>query len=74
MLAGMVRLARPARPWLLQWHNDLDTDYDLRKGDYYRDFVRDEAQALGSTLEQVRAWGSPVRARGRRSTSRCGGA
>ena len=29
-------------------------------GDYYADFVRDEAQALGYTLDQVRNWTPPA--------------
>ena len=40
LLAGLDGLV----PWLLQWHNEVDPEYDLRMGDYYRDFVRDEAQ------------------------------
>ena len=42
-----ARRARPARPLALQWHNEVDPEFDLRMGDYYRDFLRDEAQALG---------------------------
>ena len=40
-------------------------------GDYYRDFVADEAQTLGFTLEQVRALTPPAkvkRASGRKKT------
>jgi hypothetical protein len=51
LLAGLDQLV----PWLIQWHNELDPEYDLKMGFYYRDFVADEAQALGFTLEQVRA-------------------
>ncbi len=57
LLAGLDQLV----PWLLQWHNALDPEYDLKMGDYYRDFVRDEAQALGYTVEQVRNWQPPAR-------------
>jgi hypothetical protein len=67
LLAGLDQLV----PWLIQWHNDLDPEYDLKMGDYYRDFVADEAQALGFTLEQVRAWTPPAkvkRAGGRKKT------
>jgi hypothetical protein len=46
-------------PWLLLWHNDLDPECGLRMGDYYHDFVRDEVQAMGYTLEQARAWQRP---------------
>jgi hypothetical protein len=35
-------------------------------GDYYRDFVRDEAQALGYTVEQVRNWQPPAKAKSAR--------
>jgi len=61
LLAGLDQLV----PWLIQWHNDLDPEYDLRMGDYYRDFVADEAQALGFTLEQLRAWTPPAKVKGR---------
>src|SRR5215475_13218690 len=52
LLAGLNQLV----PWLLQWHNDVDPDLQLRLGEFYRDFVRDEAQSLGYTMEQLRAW------------------
>ena len=62
LLAGLDQLV----PWLLQWHNDIDPEYDLRMGDYYRDFVRDEAQTLGYTLDAVRAWTPPAKAQANR--------
>ena len=65
LLAGLDQLV----PWLAQWHNEVDPEYDLRMGDYYRDFVRDEAQALGLTLEAVRAWQPPAKAKGGEGTS-----
>jgi hypothetical protein len=62
LLAGMDQLV----PWLLQWHNDVDPDLQLRLGEFYRDFVRDEAQSLGYTVEQLRAWQPPQATRSRR--------
>ena len=63
LLAGLDQLV----PWLLQWHNAVDPEFDLKMGDYHRDFVRDEAQAIGYTLEQVRSWQPPAKvARGRK--------
>jgi hypothetical protein len=35
-------------------------------GDDYEDFVRDESQGLGYTLEQVRGWEPPAKAKGGR--------
>lgn len=52
LLASLLELL----PWLEQWHNDLDPEFGERMGDYYRFFVTDEAQALGFTLEELRAW------------------
>jgi hypothetical protein len=62
LLAGLDQLV----PWLLQWHNDVDLDLQLRLGEFYRDFVRDEAQSLGYTVEQLRAWQPPQATRSRR--------
>jgi hypothetical protein len=49
LLAGLDQLVF----WLKLWHNEVDPEFDLRMGDYYADFVRDEAQALGYTLDRV---------------------
>jgi len=64
LLAGLLELL----PWLKQWHNQLDDNFGERMGDYYDGFVRDEAKALGVTLEALRAWKPEVTAarRGRR--------
>lgn len=52
-------------PWLRQWHNDLDPQYQQRMGDYFTGFVEAEAKGLGKTLEEIRAWTPPKKARGR---------
>ena len=52
LLAGLVELL----PWLKQWHNDMNTDFGARMGDYYEAFVNDEARALQFTLDDLRAW------------------
>ena len=62
LLAGLEQLLF----WLKLWHNEVDPEFDLRMGDYYADFVRDEAQALGFTLEKVRSWEPPAKAKGTR--------
>jgi hypothetical protein len=59
LLAGMLELL----PWVLQWHNDVDPEHQLRMGDYYRDFINDEAKGMGKTIEQVKAWVPPDRKR-----------
>lgn len=67
LLAGLLELL----PWLKQWHNALDPNFGERMGDYYDGFVRDEAKALGVTLEALKGWKPAVTAarRGRRRAS-----
>ena len=59
LLAGIDELVF----WLKLWHNALDPAMGM--DDYFADFVRDEAQGRGYTLEQVRSWGPPAKAKGR---------
>jgi hypothetical protein len=30
--------------------------HQINLGDYYRDFINDEAREMGKTLEQIKAW------------------
>jgi serine/threonine protein kinase len=63
LLAGLQELLS----WLLQWHNEVD---EGGMGDYFREFIRDEARAVGLTEDAVAAWTPPTRtARGRRRAS-----
>jgi hypothetical protein len=69
LLAGIDELVF----WLKLWHNALDPAMGMGLGDYFEDFVRTEALALGTTVDQVRGRRPPEpaagrgRARGRRS-------
>ncbi|MEM9351603.1 MAG: BREX-2 system adenine-specific DNA-methyltransferase PglX [Planctomycetota bacterium] len=40
-------------PWLKQWHNEVDPEYNLRMGDYYEGFVSDEAMRLPRPTESA---------------------
>jgi hypothetical protein len=40
-------------PWLLQWHNELDPEFQLKMGDYYRTFVDDESRRLHLTTDDL---------------------
>jgi hypothetical protein len=61
LLLGLQELV----PWLLQWHNDLDPAFGIGLGDFFRDFVENEARAMGKTVEDLRAYEPPKRTRGR---------
>ncbi len=68
LLTGLLELV----PWLKQWHNDLDPVTGLRMGDYFADFIDDQARELGLTMADLRAWTPPTpmrRTRRRRVTA-----
>jgi len=50
-------------PWLKQWHNDLDPAYGTRMGDYFENYLAEEAKAIGKTVEEVMAWTPPAKAK-----------
>jgi hypothetical protein len=52
MLAGVLDL----KPWLLQWHNELDPETGVRLGEYFAQFAESQCQELGFSPEEVRAW------------------
>jgi hypothetical protein len=64
LLTAIVELL----PWLKQWHNDIHPAYQERMGDFFQQFVEDEARAMEMTLDEIRNWTPPVQtsARGRR--------
>jgi hypothetical protein len=47
-------------PWLDQWHNDIDPEFSMRMGDFFREFVEEEACAAGLTLADLKAWTPPA--------------
>jgi hypothetical protein len=61
LLAGLAELI----PWLQQWHNDHNPVYNARLGDYFAEYLEGEARAQGLTLDQLRAWTPPPKAKGR---------
>jgi hypothetical protein len=68
LLAGLGELL----PWLRQWHNEYDPAMGVRMGDYFSEFVRDEARSLGMTEADLAAWAPPAaprRARSRRTAA-----
>jgi hypothetical protein len=56
LLASLIVLL----PWLKQWHNEPNANFDgLRMGDYFEGFVNEEARNLGKTLAEIKAWVPP---------------
>ena len=46
LLAGLLDLL----PWLRQWHNGIHPEYQQRMGDFFAEFVQEEARTLGLIL------------------------
>ena len=61
LLVGILELL----PWLKQWHNEIHAEYHERMGDFFQQFVEDEARAMEMTLDQIRGWTPPVQSRTR---------
>ena len=64
LLAALLELL----PWIRQYHNAPDPEFDIGMGDYFEAFIDDEARALSLTRDALQAWTPPER-RGRRKAS-----
>lgn len=62
LLACLIELL----PWLKQWHNDIDPEYNLAMGDYFEGFIQEESRQMSKTIEEVRSWQPPQRVARRR--------
>ncbi len=81
LLACLIELL----PWLKQWHNEPNPEFDgLQMGDYYEGFINEEARSLpktttnddgeevtttGWTIDAIKAWTPPAR-KGRRKSGK----
>ena len=57
LLACLIELL----PWLKQWHNDLDPEFNMSMGDYFEGFINEEARQLGKTIQEIREWTPPAK-------------
>lgn len=66
LLAGLAELL----PWVLQWHNEANTDPALNKpGDQIKGLLESEMRELGATMEDLERWRPTAPTRGRRRTT-----
>jgi len=65
ILAGLLDL----KPWLVQWHNEVDPEMGVRMGEYFVQFAEGQCQELGFSPEDVCAW-QPATVSGRRGRRR----
>lgn len=62
LLACLVELL----PWLKQWHNEVDPEFNVPMGDYFEGFIQDEARQMKKTLNEIKHWQPPQRTTRRR--------
>ncbi|AEK37026.1 hypothetical protein CVAR_1674 [Corynebacterium variabile DSM 44702] len=66
ILAGLVE----ALPWIRQWHNDLDPQFNLKMGDYLEAQLAEAARSLSIPVEDIPAHAPKPATRGRKKTSK----
>jgi hypothetical protein len=70
LLAGLAELI----PWLKQWHNDINPEFNERMGDFFDVFLQGQLQQHGLTRDDLERWTPPtirhVRRQGRRRSPR----
>ncbi len=52
MLAGLVELL----PWLRQWHNETDPHYGIGMGNFFAEYLHNQARELGKTVQDLKNW------------------
>ena len=61
-------------PWLKQWHNEVDPEYNQRLGDFFETWLHSQLSTFGLTEDDLRAWTPPGTKRGPRTRRRSAGA
>ncbi|MBJ6981999.1 BREX-2 system adenine-specific DNA-methyltransferase PglX [Luteimonas sp. MC1572] len=54
-------------PWVLQWHNALDAETDVRLGDYFQSWLGEQLNRHGWTRQTLAEWRPAAASRGRRA-------
>ncbi|WP_312800195.1 BREX-2 system adenine-specific DNA-methyltransferase PglX [Corynebacterium variabile] len=66
ILAGLVEVL----PWIKQWHNDLDPQYNLKMGDYLEAQLAEAARSLSIPVEDIPDHAPKPATRGRKKSSK----
>lgn len=59
LLAGLDQLL----PWIHQWHPEIDAEFGETAGQSFQTMLEHDAHELGMTLEDIRNWTPPERAK-----------
>ncbi|WP_182870884.1 BREX-2 system adenine-specific DNA-methyltransferase PglX [Stieleria mannarensis] len=69
LLAGLDQLL----PWIHQWHPEVDPEFGETAGQSFQTMLEADAHELGLTLDEIRAWEPPKKAKTRRKRTSKGG-
>ncbi len=69
-LTPLLAVLQENLPWLKQWHNEVDPEYNQRLGDFFETWLHSQLSIHGLTESDLRAWSPPkVGSRAKRSRS-----
>ena len=69
-LTPLLAILQENLPWLKQWHNEVDPEYNQRLGDFFETYLHSQLSILGLTEDDLRAWTPPGIDRRRRTRRR----
>ena len=75
-LTPLLAVLQENLPWLKQWHNEVDPEYNQRLGDFFETYLHSQLSNLGLTEDDLRTWAPPGinrRSRTRRGTGNADG-
>ena len=55
-LTPLLAVLQENLPWLKQWHNEIDPEYNQRLGDFFGIFLHSQLSELGLTEDDLRSW------------------
>ena len=66
-LTPLLAVLQENLPWLKQWHNEVDPEYNQRLGDFFETWLHSQLSLFGLTEDDLRAWAPPGTNRRRRA-------
>ena len=66
-LTPLLAVLQENLPWVKQWHNDIDPDYNQRLGDFYETYLHSQLSSLGLSETELQRWSPPQRDHPRRA-------
>ena len=69
-LTPLLAVLQENLPWLKQWHNEIDPEYNQRLGDFFEAYLHSQISNLGLTEYDVRTLTHPKTNYSRRTKDR----